>query len=567
MASRAKITNLFGSAGCLGFVAYLWCILYVPVAIIMAPKFKYFSNEPTPIVASIPVGEPRTLTAPYTYEAKNEQGEMKEITVPRGTVVYPLYRFAAGWGIKVRDQRGNEFLLSEPEKFINIVNEKVLLHFPRVSRDKETGELFLQFWSEKNINDMSRNVYAFDFKIWKSEVEGKDVIVSHIKTVRRNNENHSYMGLSIDGKFIGYTNYVNLEFVRALPAMEVSSNPIPMTARELPELAVGKSLGEFYQRYRYPTSVTVAGNKVVAEIPEVYSGRMKSDDRRWGGLLLIAEKAAGAEVESAIITDFGFSEKLRRRVHPLDFVPYGGAWLDNAASLRRFIRGIERQEFFREKKYGFEIDLTAWGEKAIHFVLPKSWHDGFIERALNFIFMLLSLVFMCFAGVPLVVIPYLIVAGATMSFKKFSNLSINIMGGAVGLSVLLTGVFLFAITETPFVALLAVMVGLGLGVLTYFAFSKALSWGRCDDCISWGTYEFTQYLWEGNPYSKTESRETWTETTHSDGRKTTSDHKTYSNTTYYREVTKEYECSECDATREVDERETLSRQRAEELAG
>jgi len=354
-----------------------------------------------------------------------------------------------------------------------------------------------------------------------------------------------------------------LPFINELPRMDAFENPLPFTHEDLDAFAVGRTMNEFFHRYRYPQSTYSTGGKTFAHLPDLYSQRKEEGGGRWSDLILIAENTDPADAANSIITGYRYTTPIGRK-NFLDYVPYGSSLLDNSSSLRKFIRGIEQQTLDDES--AFSMSLTDWGEKAIRFVLPNSWHDGFIDKTLNFLFLLFSLFFMSFAGVPLLIIPYLIFVAVTIRISSFSNKQINIIGAAIGVVFLLPGIFLFAITEIPFVGYLAIIVTFTLGYIAYKGISDTLSWGRCEECISWGTYEFTEYIWEGSPIAKTTTRKTWTETTHKDGSKSTSDHQTHSSTAYYRDVTKEYVCRECGETREKDEREYLSEQRAMELA-
>jgi len=559
---KANIFRLLGkSTGFLTIFVYFWCILYVPIAIIMIPKFKYFFTEPDPIECLIEAGERKTLAVDYKYETMDEEGKTIEITVPKGTAVYPLYRHASSSEyLQVRDQKGNEFRLDYPSKVFNIVGEKVQLWF---KKQKNEEEMSIDLMSEKNLENFVRGVYGKDNKIKQSDVEGIDVLISNKRTLKTgNNSTQTFVALSADGKFLGYTIHgsgYNLDFVDKLPKMEGFSNPIPLTTRDLSNLAVGKSLSEFYQRYRYPNSVTIIGNKIIAEIPEVYSGRMKSDDRRRGGLLLFAEIAEGEDVESAIVDDFGFTKNLGR-VHPLDYIPYGGALFDNVAPLRSFVRGIERQNFFDEKK--FMLDIGGYFEKGLKFIFPTKMHDGFIYSLLYFI---LAIVFISVAGVPLIFIPYLIAVALFIKNDYYFNDDLNKIGMISGFSFFVPCILLFAITETPFVALLAIVVTAALGYYTILKVSDVLEWCRCEDCVAWNSYKFTRYLKEGAVMEHTTTTRRWKETTHRDGSKSTSDHETIRNSQYYRDVKKEYKCRDCDSLRNINEREYLSKSRAEQL--
>jgi hypothetical protein len=296
---------------------------------------------------------------------------------------------------------------------------------------------------------------------------------------------------------------------------------------------------------------------------------MKGKGGRWNELLLIAEKSDGEDIGSAIITDYMYTKRVGRQ-NFLDYVPFGGALLDNSASLRSFIRGIEQKTF--QDDSAFSLSFTDWGEKAIQFVLPKSWHGGWVDRTLNFFVMLFSLFFMAFAGVPLLIIPYMTVVSLTIGKKKFLNGQINIMGLLAGMVFLLPGILLFAASESPFVGLLIVVVTIVVGLIVYGGISGVLSWNRCNDCLGWETFGFTRYLKEGEPMKKTTTK---TETTpdrykvYSDGRRELVSKGTTTVRTYiehYRDVTKEYVCNACKSTREIDKRETLSEQTAEQLA-
>jgi len=200
-AKKASFLRLLGTTGCLSFFVYLWCLMYIPLGFVMIPRFKYFSEEPEPIPLSQTVGDPKTLSVDYTYEAMDEEGNKREITVRRGTVVYPLFRASeSSWSIYVADQRGNIFLLNDVSKDLDVRNERVNL---RLRKERKETEPSINLLSEKNLNDIARNIFAYDNKVKQSDIEGKDIRISHTKIAGA--QKQTYMGLTADGKFLGYS--------------------------------------------------------------------------------------------------------------------------------------------------------------------------------------------------------------------------------------------------------------------------------------------------------------------------------------------------------------------------
>jgi hypothetical protein len=414
--------------------------------------------------------------------------------------------------------------------------------------------------TDANVEDRKYGILSkreSDITLMESETEGRQVTFSRTKTITyTRGETGKYLGISVDGKFIGFLDGWNfdMEFMEALPIME-GANPIPFTGSEVRKLVYGKSLGEFYQRYRYPTNVTIKGNTVTALFSEVYGSWVKKG--RAGGLLLVAEMAEGSDAESAIVTRHWYTEVIGRQ-NMLDYIPFvGPALLDNFSPLKKYIRGIERQTFFDETK--FEINLTELSTKAVHFILPESLHGGIVETIINTILSIICLIFMITIVVPPLFIPYMIVAAITMGNNSITNNGIHKLGTLAGIIVFCPIYFLFAITELPVVALLALVLAFFAGYAVINKLGVKLAWNRCEECVSWDSYYFTKYLKEGPWIKKTITRVTHRfRDTYSGGQKVRSEYmgsSSSTSTTTYRDVTKEYKCSECQALRTRDVRE------------
>jgi len=532
---KANILRLLGcSTGFFTILVYIWCIIYVPIMMIMIPKFKHFFVEPEPIAYTIPLDVKKTLVNEFKYKSGND-----EIIVPKGTALYLLYRPDARIDdIYVRDPKGNEFILTNPALYLNLINEEIS---PSFSKDK--GGESITLYSEKNVDNFQKKMET-EVKIFKSDIEEKDVKVVKVRSVKYPNSVSvaNFVGISADGKFLGYLGPVNaykLEFIEALPLMETSSSSIPLTTDELRDMVVGKSLIEFYQRYRFPSSVTLKENYIVVRIPDVYSECMDSIGRRTG-LTLFVGKANVANIDSSIVTACYYTTK-RGRVNAIDYLPYGSKIVDNFKPIRSFIRGLERQKFFDEDDFGF-FNLNDIIDKALQFILPESWHDGFFYDILSVVILF---VFIAFAGVPFLFLPYIIIVGSTISFKKFSNKQLVRMGTWISMFIFLLCMFLYSLVDSPTTTLTLLIVTIILGYFTLTRFNDTLTDNRCgQNCTGWKSYVFNQVLSVGDLMK--ESIDKYNVTTYTDGSKK----ETYAgtDTRYYRNVTNEYICLHCGST-------------------
>jgi hypothetical protein len=501
----------------------------------------------------------KILADNYTYEITDESGKKAKMTVPKGSVIYPLFNIDPLFNdpntIYARDQKGNEFILQSVRGVLELVNEKIELTFSDGYKDEKTGERYVPLQTEKNVNDVRMGSSSNqDVRLLESKAKGRDITITGVRT--RNFESYSggkkeivtkkFFAVSVDGKFIGYTQFdYTLKFIKSLPKLE-SSDPIPFTNSDLNTLVIGKSLGEFYKRYRYPKTVTIRGDKIIAEFSDIYgqSGRKG----RSGGLLLIARNT-GADTASAIVTEHKFTETLGS-MNLLDYIPFvGSLLLDNTLPLRSFIRGIARQILLDENKY--EPSWNDYADKIIKFILPEALQDGFIEGTLSFISTVLGLMFVSTICLPLLLIPYMFVVSPIIGNEIFSNSKIHKMGMTAGSLFLWPVLLLFCLVETPITALIVLIVTVFIG---YFMIgtrlSSELAWNRCETCISWESYEFSRYLHEG-PWITSTTTQT---TKYFKGDKLDRTESSSSSTTY-RDVTKEYECSECESTRVRETRE------------
>ena len=535
---KANVLRLLGSGtGFFTIFVYLWCIIYIPVMMMMIPRFKHFFVEPEPIAFTIPVGNKKTLVKEYKYKSGND-----EITIPKGTAIYPLYRPDARIDdIYVRDSKGNEFILSYPVTNLDIINEKVQLVFT-----KDKGEESISIFSEKSVDNFQKKI-DYDVKIYKSDVEEKDIKIVKLRTAKYANGNSvaDFVGISADGKFLGYLGPGNglnykMEFSEALPLMENSSSSIPLTNDDLRDMVVGMSLGEFYQRYRYPSSVTIKEDNVIVRIPDIYSEWNENFEGRRSGLTFYIKNASYPNIENSIITAYTFTTK-GKRANTLDYLPYGSKLLDNFKPLRSFIRGVERQKFYDENDFAF-FNINDIIDKILHFILPTSWHDGFFYDLLS---VGILFIFIAFAGVPFLFIPYIIVTGSIISFKKFSNKQVKMTGTITAVIIFLLCMFLFALVESPVMVLTLLIVTIILGWVTLTRFNDVITDKRCGVyCTGWDSYVFTQVLSVGDLMKETIDK--YNVTTYTDGSK----REVYagSDTRYYRNEQREYQCLICGNT-------------------